>query len=366
MKLLVLTAFYPIPGETHERMFVHVRNRYYLGRGIDVTVLNFAAKRDYEIDGVRVVTPETYEKTLAGEAFDICVSHSANVRNHYRFLKKHEARFGRLVFFFHGHEVLYLNRDYPAPYPYMAAAKGWRRLMQDGYDRLKIGLWRGYYKKLAAKSDFVFVSDWLLRRFMRNARLTEADLNGRCRVIHNSIGAAFETARWDAAAPKDYDYISIRSNLDGSKYCVDCVARLAQLHPERKFLVIGRGRYFDHNPRPDNLDWIDRTLDHAEMFDYLNRSRCAIMLTREDTQGVMTCELAAYGMPVITSDIDVCHEFFEGLPNVALAPNDPDAIALDDVAAALTARVPCPRCDRWDAENTIAREVDLFREIRAR
>ena len=86
MRLLVLTAFYPIPGVTHERMFVHVRNRYYQEHGADVTVLNFAAQDCYEIDGIRVITLEKYEADQ--NKYDIAISHSANVRNHYKFLKK--------------------------------------------------------------------------------------------------------------------------------------------------------------------------------------------------------------------------------------------------------------------------------------
>ena len=98
MRVLILTAFYPIPGGTHERMFVHVRNQYYQKNGIDVTVLNFDAKENYEIDGIPVITLDEYEKGNSGQ-YDIAVSHSANLRNHYRFLKKYENRFLKLFFY---------------------------------------------------------------------------------------------------------------------------------------------------------------------------------------------------------------------------------------------------------------------------
>ena len=130
MKVLVLTAFYPIPNGTHERMFVHVRNLYYKKCGIDVRVLNFNAKNDYEIDGIPVITLEHFKASSQSSHFDVVISHSANVRSHYFFLKKYENIFDRLIFFFHGHEVLYLTKDYPEPYPYEKSSK-WHRKKED-------------------------------------------------------------------------------------------------------------------------------------------------------------------------------------------------------------------------------------------
>lgn len=43
-------------------MYVHVRNKYYIQHGIDVTVLSFATKTDYVIDNIRVITEATYLK----------------------------------------------------------------------------------------------------------------------------------------------------------------------------------------------------------------------------------------------------------------------------------------------------------------
>ena len=38
------------------------------------------------------------------------------------------------------------------------------------------------------------------------------------------------------------------------------------------------------------------------------------MPTRADAQGVMACEMATFGIPLITSNIDVCKEVFKELP----------------------------------------------------
>ena len=69
MKVIVLTAFYPIPNGTHERMFVHVRNLYYKSQGVDVTVLNFDSLNDYVIDQIRVITLKTFKPELFTEQY---------------------------------------------------------------------------------------------------------------------------------------------------------------------------------------------------------------------------------------------------------------------------------------------------------
>lgn len=45
------------------------------------------------------------------------------------------------------------------------------------------------------------------------------------------------------------------------------------------------------------------------------------MPTRRDSQGVMSCELATFGIPVITSDLNVCKEMFATFKNVRMYSN---------------------------------------------
>ena len=363
MRVLVLTAFYPIPGGTHERMFVHVRNQYYQRNGINVTVLNFDAKNNYDIDGIRVITLNEFVRNNGKEKYDILISHSANLRNHYRFLKKYQSKFERLVFFFHGHEMLYLNKDYPRPYSYLKAAKWHKVLIQDMYDALKIKIWATYYKKLSSKSEFIFVSEWIHRQVLKNTNLNDYDLKDRVHIINNSIGSIFELHNYDIKTYKEFDYITIRSNIDGSKYCIDLLTEYAKNNPEKRFLLIGKGKYFDYHTIPGNITWINKTITHDDMLDYINRSKCALMLTREDTQGVMTCEMETYGIPVITSDIEVCHEFFENMSGVKMIPNSPISNSINDIYEELYSRLPFEKDKRFFAQNTIEREIQLFQSI---
>lgn len=360
MKVLVLTMDYPRLDGTHERMFVHVRNLFYAQNNIDVTVLNFSSPIDYEIDGIKVVSLESYEKEKNN--YDILVSHASNLRNHYKFLRKYNSEFHRIVFFFHGHEVLYLNKDYPKPYSFKKQSIIRNAMFQNAYDKLKMSLWASYYRKNIEKCYFVFVSNWIKNRFMENLHFTKEEFQGHDFVINNSIGETFEYKQYDYRAEKKYDYITIRGNLDGSKYGVDLVVELAKRNPDKKFLLIGRGCYFNYNEKPFNVELIGRTLNHEEMLEYIDKSKYGLLLTREDTQGVMTCEFASYGIPTITSDIEVCHEFFDSMPNVEMISNNLD-FNLEEVSCRLAKKIPYKSDDRFYAKNTILKEIMLFEKI---
>lgn len=361
MKLLILTAFYPIPNGTHERMFVHVRNMYYQRHGVNVTVLNFAANENYEIDGIKVITLNAFKNECA--QYDIVVSHSANIRNHYLFLKKYGYKFDHLVFFFHGHEMLNFSKDYPYPYNYTSDAKFTKRNFRKIYDLLKIRLWTNYYRQLMYKSDLIFVSNWLFNRFRENTGIQKEELVNKYHIINNSVGRVFETLSYDFPSEKRYDFITVRSNLDGSKYCIDLLVRYAEKNPQAKFLLIGKGKFFNYNKLPKNVIWVSKTLSHNELTEYINQSRCGLMLTREDTQGVMTCELVTYGIPVITSNIDVCHEFFANVSNVVMIDNGFPLADICEISKKLWKKVPYKKEESCFAKNTIAKELLLFKRI---
>lgn len=359
MKALVLSKGYPKPDGTHERMFVHVRNLYYKKNGIDVEVINFDTKEDYEIDGIKVLSLNSYKNSTKN--YDVLISHASNLRNQYLFLKKYDKKFPKMIFFFHGHEVLYLRKSYPKPYNYVKNGFFRKSFLQDIYDFIKIKVWRNYFKKNANKSSFIFVSNWILNQFKKNLKLDEKDLNNNVYIVNNSIGSAFENHSWNQESEKKYDFITIRSHFDGSTYCVDLLRDLANNNSDLKFLLIGKGKFFEYNTKPSNLEIINKTIDHTEMFKYLDESKCGLLLTRNDTQGVMTCEMLTYGIPVITSDIEVCHEFFEDKDNVALIDNNNMNIDIKSIRDSLIKKVPFKKETSFFGENTISKEVDIIK-----
>lgn len=362
MRVLVLTNGYPDPSGGKSRMFVHVRNTYYVSHGINLDVLNFSAKCPYEIDGIHVITENEYKRGV----YDLAVCHSCNLRHHYRFMKKHEKEFQHIFFFFHGFEILYMNHSYPKPYPYLKESKWLFRLFREVYDHIKISIWSKYYKELADKSHFIFVSNWIFEKFNENIMKNMTELPGgryRYNVINNSVGISFQNGKYDFLSPKKYDCITIRSNLDGSKYSIDTVCLIAEDNPDMRFLVIGRGSYFKYNKLPDNMMLIEDILGHEEILSYLNQSRCALMPTRQDTQGVMACEIATLGMPMITSDIAVCHEFFDSIPNVRFLKDEQETCELNGLIKEVEEHFPYDKPEEWFAENTIRKEVELIKTV---
>ncbi len=325
-KILVLVGDYPNNNGGVALMYVHVRNKYYVQHGIDVTVLNFRTDADYLIDGINVISKESYEKKNI--KYDVAVLHAANIRNHYFFLKKYGDRFGNLIFFFHGHEVLKINEVYPEPYDYMKKNRWVQYFAQNCYDRLKLTIWHFYFKKVAYRTDFIFVSNWLYKEFQKYVKLSDVDLKGHVHIINNSVGKIFEENSYHYEGDKKYDFITIRNNMDSSTYCIDLVCELADRNPDFKFLLIGKGRFFNYRAKPKNVTWINQYLKHKEMLYCINHAKCALMLTRRDTQGVMSCELVTYGIPLITSELPVCREMFGSLSNVAFVDNEDDRMDL--------------------------------------
>ena len=361
-KILVLVVDYPNNMGGVALMYVHVRNKYYMQHGIDVTVLNFSSHEDYIIDGIPVITLKTYENSP--DQYEILVLHAANIRNHYRFLRKFEKKFAHLIFFFHGHEVMKINKAYPKPYNYTKKDSVLNRIIQNCYDSLKLSLWHKYFPKVAYKTDFIFVSKWFYHEFERYVRLTGKDLENHVHIIYNSVGEIFENNSYHYGGEKEYDFISIRSYMDKSKYCMDIINTLAKNNPQFKFLVIGKGEFYRKNKKPKNVVWLEETLNHESMIYYVDKSACALLPTRLDAQGVMMCEMATYGIPVITSSLPVCQEVLGDFLNVAYIDNDDiEHVDLSQLYKGLLENEPYNKTVKFGYEHTVKLEENLLHKI---
>lgn len=362
-KILVAVANYPSEDRKLSLAYVHTRNLYYMNHGLDVTVLNFRADKCYSIDGVPVITLDEYRRQK--QSYGILICHAANLKEHYMFLKKYGDCFGQFVFFFHGHEVLMNNHVYPKTYSYIK-----RRyigtIFGDIYDFIKLKAWNRYYRKAADKSWFVFVSNWMLDEFLKWTRIPFPIIEKQYMVTYNCIGKPFEDAVYDFKRTKKYDFITIRHNLDNSKYGIDIVNSLAKSNPQYKFLVIGKGEFFNHFPKAVNLEWMDKTLEHRTIVEYLQESRCALMPTRTDAQGLMMCEMASVGIPLITSDIPVCHESLDAFPNVKMISNENTDCDLSVILRGLESGLPYPKVDKYYNARTSEQEAELLRKLLVR
>lgn len=358
--ILVAVENYPNNNGGVALMYVHTRNKAYASNGIDVTVLNFHSGENYEYDGIRVISLNTYLSEI--KKYDILVCHAANLRHHYLFLRKHGGEFEKFVFFFHGHEVLKIHKTYSKPYSYVQNSK-LKILAQNIYDDFKLYVWRKYYLSVKNKSKFVFVSKWMLDEFLKWTKIPYDSIKDNCEITYNCIGKTFEETSYDFKCEKEYDFITIRSYLDGSKYCADVVNRLAFANPNMKFLIVGKGNFFNHFDKAPNLTWLNQTMNHTEIIDYMQKSKCALMPTRTDAQGLMMCEMASTGMPLITSDIPVCHEVFDDFENVALINNDLVDVNLAEVVDGLQCGLPYPKNSKYYSAKTSQHEVDIIKAL---
>lgn len=364
MKILVAVTNYVVPGKKSSHFFVEARNLYYKKQGVDVQVLNFKAKEDYVVDDIPVYCLKSYAQKCKELKFDLLVVHQSNLRNHYIFLKKYEKYFPRIVFFFHGHEVLNCAKVYSKPYPYVKSHAFYMEWGRRLYDNLKLKLWHDYIPKLLYKSHLVFVSHWMYEEFLKWTRIPEDILRGKTSITYNCIGEHFERLVYRCIGYKKYDFITIRGKLDVSKYAVDIVNELAKQNPQYRFLLVGKGSFFKYNQKATNLEWMDTYLTHDDIVQLLNLSRCALMPTRTDAQGVMMCEMATFGIPVITSDIPVCHEVFESFDNVRFVNNDD--VKANDLGAmfdSLQKGIPYKKNEKYFAKNTSGEEVRLFEKV---
>ena len=362
MKILVAVSNYYPTEKIFSTYYERNRNIYYKEQGAEVSVLNFSAKENYIVDNIQTYSLHSIEKKLEQDSFDILVCHAANIRNHYILLKKHEKKFKSIVFIFHGQEVVKISQVYPKPYEWNKHMVVLKTIFRNCYDILKINLWRKFHKKLARKSHYVFVSDSLYREFMFFLKIKPSLLNNRYSIIHNGVGHLFEKRYYDYKVEKQFDFITIRSNIDSSVYCLDIIVFLARKYPNNRFLVIGVGKFFDYEKKPENLIHINKHLNHNELMEWIDISKCALMPTRRDTQGVMSCELATYGIPLISSDISVCREILSSFENVKLV-SDYTKVDLICILNNLFSKLPYDKQSRYFAENTSGVEFELFNKL---
>lgn len=364
MKVLVLAEDYTTLDGKVSLHYIHSRNLIYVKKEIDVSVLSFRAQKNYVIDGIDVYTEKTYRNEFISKKFDIILCHAPNIRNHLRFLKKYSNKFAHIVFFFHGHEVLRGSRIYPKGYSYIKKQSLFKSAIKEIYDILKLYIWKKEIPKLVDKSQFIFVSNWMYNMFIKFVNIDPKIIKNRKHIIYNCIGQDFENNSYDVNSCKEYDFITIRNNLDSAKYGIDIVTNIAKNNPKYKFCVVGKGEFYNYYEKPSNLEWIDKNLAHKEIIDYLNKSKCALLPTRADAQGVMACEMATFGIPLVTSNIEVCKEIFEGFENIEFIDNEDKDVSIRPKLNRLEEVKFGKKNEKYFSKNTVGKEIELFRKLK--
>lgn len=354
-KILVLCEDYPSEGKPYKMAWAHTRNVLYVRAGFEVHVCSFSAASSYEFQGVRVL-PAVDLPADPEAVYHCLIAHSPNIRHHLWLMLRFKSK--PVIFFSHGNDAMYINRDYPAPYAF-SRLPVWKRLLRDLYDHAKMQLWRWYMRGRRQQLTLVFVSQWMKDRFVANI-MDPDEVNVRSHIIPNPLWPDFYVREYSDEREDSWlaDFVTLRP-LDGSKYAVDLVVALARSNPDYSFHVVGEGEFFRHFSPPANLTWIRRHVPQPELASFLRQYRCALMPTRVDAQGVMACEIASFGMPLITSDIPVCREMFAGYPNVLLLSDAGFSQRLGAEMFPAAARGEAVK-SRFSLENTVDREIALI------
>lgn len=351
--IYILCQNYPSATDKYAMAFVHPRVKRYLEFGLDVKVISFACSADYIYDGVQVYTDSTGFELLRQTKKNILISHAPNIKNHIVFILKAWKYIFRLVFFFHGHEILSTKKYYPEPYTFNKAAhKEYKQLKI--YDYVKLPVMRCFLLWLlkSDKCDIVFVSKWMQEAASKSLGL-DFDSFSNIHIINNSISSSIKEAGYSLQKYKA-DFITIRP-LNQSKYAIDIVVQFAIHHSDCKFHIYGGGRYFDYYEKPNNITLINNFLSPQEIPNVLNSYKYALMPTRLDAQGVMMCEMATYGIPTIVSSIDVCHEMLDTFDNVLFLDNKNFNCLLQDLP--IPSSIPNYT---FSIKKTIDREIKLL------
>lgn len=358
-QVLVLVQGYPDEHNRYNMAYVHSRLLGYQQAGLNVTVLSFSASTDYVFEGISVVTEKSCLKHASHNT--LLIAHAPNLRNHMRFLLLYGHRFSHRFFFFHGHEVLEKRLYYPEPYAYMPQAHTLYQTLDRVYDKAKLRILRRLISRWLQQKrlHLIFVSEWMLNAFVENVQLSRNEIMPFSQVIPNAVHPAFLQKQWRADGPFQADVITIRP-LDNSKYAIDQVLGFAHQFPELSFHVFGKGKYFIHHPPPPNLIWEDAFLKPEDIVRKLKNYRAALMPTRLDAQGVMMCELASSGIPLMTSDLPICREMLKDFHRVYFlnGQNDP----LPEIIEQLC-QLPPPSKQPFDSDTLIAAEVQLLLSV---
>ncbi|MBK9282740.1 MAG: glycosyltransferase family 4 protein [Sphingobacteriaceae bacterium] len=363
MNLLVIVQDYPDESDNQRFGYVHTRNKYYVEIGIDVLVLAFDAKKEYVFENITITNLRFFKRNYDIGMFDAIVSHAPNLRNHLRFLYFY-TKSKKIFFFVHGHEVLKQSNYYPEPFPFIRSKLFYlARIFRDIYDAIKLAAFKKYFTKnlKSERVKLIFVSEWMKSEFKSNIKIDDNLLENNSLIIHNAAAKEFLNQDYNYAAEEKFKIITIRQ-FDNPKYAIDLVLKAANENPQFEFHVFGKGIFFKYYSIPDNLKIFNSYFIHQEIPGLLNQYTAAFMPTRLDSQGVMMCEMATFGIPLITSDIPICREMLKEFSNVFFIKNDTDHIFFDDILEKINPNSRINK-DKFSFENTILKEVKFFHKV---
>jgi glycosyltransferase involved in cell wall biosynthesis len=361
MHLLVLSQSYPKNATKYAPFFIHIRLLAYVAAGVDVDVVSFNTSHQYSYQGIRVYPAGEFANLLRQKQPKAIIAHAPNLRNHLRLLLLHWRSLPKLYFVFHGHEILMKSRYYPKPYFFQRSAfYNVTKAINNMYDLIKCKVLKCFMlKNLGKNLKVIFVSEYLKTLFCENVMQSKALIEKNSIVIHNAINDCFLTNEYSRAKVLLGDFITIR-NYDQPVYALDLILKIALANPHMVFHIYGEGKFFDFVAKPKNVEVFHGYLKPAKIVKLLNQYKAALMPSYHDTQGVMACEMAAFGMPVIASNIPAAREMFASEDNVYLLDNDAEDLDLAKIINNLKVTNKSQLKAKLTSSKLAKQEIDFF------
>ncbi len=319
MRYLLVTPGYPSESKKYNNAFVHARVKQYIKAGLEVDIFSYSKSyfakpgngKRYKWENVEVECGNLNElsQKLRTQKYDKILMHFAIHGAVKRVLTV--AAGTPVIIWCHGVDVI-----------------SWRRRMYNlriknivkfcGYAVLNT-IQRMYIHRAVMKYGnlitFVFVSNWLKNCAQRDLWLSERLTNFR--IIPNII----DEVTFQYKQKEEVDRLKILSirSFDFKKYANDLTVKAVKILSDKdyfnelEFTICGKGRLWDRTTAPlkqySNVELINQFFSHDEIVDLHAKNGIMLMPSRQDTQGVSTCEGMSSGLVPISSNNSAIPEY---------------------------------------------------------
>ncbi len=370
---LLVTPGYPSLENKYNSAFVHTRVQAYQAAGLNVDVLwinDIHGTQYYSYEGINVVVADFFylRMLLRAKKYKRILIHFFDQR-YANVLESVDVSETHLYFYLHGAETLYW--DWPkiaSPYfgPPAEIDDSLRTLFKT----------KDYYiKKYSAfkNARWIFVTPWTRQRCEELVGV-QFDSSDAIPCLVNTDLFSYE--KKDPQLRKKI--FVLRKFADINSYSLDTVVRIILELSRRPFFadldfdIYGDGPLHETLLAPltgfENVHVFKGFLDHEQIRQVHQAHGIALFPTRFDSQAVSSCEAAASGCAVISSDIPGVRQFIPTELGVLCSTEDYREYA--DVIEKMyydpdffleTARRESESvCAKFDFRHTIQRELDMF------
>ena len=311
-RYLIVAPGYPDKNNIYINNFVHARVKSYIKRGLSVEVFSLNKQDDceYEFDEVSVHQGgyERLKEYILLREYDTILIHFC-FKKIYQTIR-HAAPKTPLLIWVHGYEAL-----------------GWyRRLFDIRLSKLHIFL-KGmvlnvrqllFFRHLirnARHVHFIFVSEWM-KRIAEQDTLCVGKIDNYS-IIPNVV----DESMFVYASKREEDRLRILSlrSFGSRKYANDLTVKAICLLSEKPFFselsfsICGTGRMWNKTVAPlkvfPNVQLKNSFYLHDEIVKLHAEHGVALMPSRQDAQGVSTCEAMCSGLVPVTSNNTAIPEY---------------------------------------------------------